>query len=193
MHPIQRQIWLPSPPEDFHERCSKLLVEKTSDAFITDVRALSRTSFTINQGIKLAKLLAQRTPLVAAESPTAPLDVFILSQGTTTLLRDCLPAVGLRRNLLLTVAEGEYDQVLQQASDPTSPANTATFDAIVLLFDYRSLRLCEQSSNTYARTVIRQAVGALRSNNQSPIIIGNIPAPHWPPPGLCRLAYRGQP
>ena len=193
MHPLLEQIWLPEPPEDFNQQCRAASAATDIKTLPTRLKTLARTRLTINQATKLSTLTARRLSSCNDAGVLTDCRVFVLSQGTTTLLRDCLPAIGLRRGLRVTVTEGDYDQLLQQASDPAADVNSSAHDAVVLLFDHRALKLGEQSNAADAIAFVRQVIEGLQKNGQSPIIVGNLAAPYAPLLGSADLGIEQSP
>lgn len=117
--------WLPSPPNDFRQRC-KVAADEAA------IQRLAAHALDLTQLTTLAKSL-KRLP----ERSSSPLRLGLLSNGTTSLLAPALIASAARHGLSLEVVEAPYDQAVQTAIDPASVINTADVDLVLLAFDHR--------------------------------------------------------
>lgn len=183
MHPtIAKLPWLPPPPDDFLQRC-RGLAEGDGRAG-TAVHLLSGFRLNAFQSGSLARALGR---LRAADRDLSPLSGFrlgILANATIDLLIDCLPAAGARHGVVLGVQSAPYDQVAQQALDPTSKVNTARLDAVLIAVDHRWLDLNRASLSESPKGRVdaavqrlRVIVESLRLHGRAAAILQTVPVP----------------
>ena len=94
---------------------------------------------------------------VAAVQRLAPLHLALLGNGTTGVFAPAMPAAAARHGVLLNVTQAEYDQVTQEALDPSSMINTCKPDAILLAIDYHGLPLADGAAPGAASRAARAA------------------------------------
>jgi FkbH-like protein len=172
--------WLPPPPEDWAARCKAA----AADGVGRTIQQLSGYALGARQLLALSRALAKRR---AADADMAPLSAFrlgMLASNTVDLVIDCLPASAARHGVAAEIIAAPYDQVMQQALDPSSAINEAKLDAVFVSVDHRWLKLdsVNLSQNPAGRVSeaidrLRAVVEALRANGGAPAILQTLPAP----------------
>ena len=111
----------------------------------------------------------------------------LISNGTTKLIAPCLAATAVRYGIDLTVIEGEFNQVFQDAFSPTSKIKSEKLDAILVALDYRGVPGLgigftnnEGEAVSEALAYIESICQALRQGISATVIIQNIPCPPMP-------------
>lgn len=129
--------WLPRPPADYNNRCSKI---SESQSIIDELRFLASCSITINQSNRLARELKKLPENVQTElsEKFTSFRLGIVSNGTMDLFIPSMIVAALRRGVLLDVVTADFGQIAQEALDPNSKLNSSKLDAVLLALDYRA-------------------------------------------------------
>jgi FkbH-like protein len=129
--------WLLEAPEDFRLQLKNI----EAGNFENKLELLANlASFSL--GLNQLHALAKVTQRIKNEEPKQlgrliPLNIATLSNATTKLFTPSLISTALRYNISLSIIEGEYDQVLQQAIDSESPIHNCHY--ILIALDYRGI------------------------------------------------------
>lgn len=174
--------WLAPAPEDFRSRVRALGAD-TPDAGPA-VQRLAGYRLNPAQSRNLSKAIAT---LRAADVNLAPLAAFrlaVLSNATTDLVADHLPAAAARHGVNLELVLPDYDQVMQKALDPQSHVNSASPDAVLLAVDYRWLQLehaalTGQDAQTVESAIerIQTVVEGIKAGCGAPVLLQTVPTP----------------
>ncbi|NOQ64426.1 MAG: HAD-IIIC family phosphatase [Methyloprofundus sp.] len=134
---MHKLSWLKSPPENFNTLCADLV---HSESLIEDIRCLIGFALSMNQANRLYKTINKldvfSNDQYAAEFSRVKLGV--VSNSTVDLLLPALFVSALRRGVLLECVSSDFDQVFQEAFNPSSTINQASVDFILLALDYRA-------------------------------------------------------
>lgn len=128
--------WLPRTPEDFSARVK-------ASSTLQQLQALANYALNENQLNRLAKQFI-------ALKETAPLTAFtlgVIGNATTHFIVPAIQATALRYGIALNVAEGNYNQPMQEALDVRSIIHQAKADAVLVAIDYRGLGLLPSFGN----------------------------------------------
>jgi FkbH-like protein len=175
--------WLTPAPVDFRQRLRALKIDspECGEALfqLATHRADSPQAGLFNRA--LTRLKADGANL----APLVPFRLSILSHATVDLIADALPIAAARHRIALQVTIAPFDQVFQQAIDPTSDLHRTASDAILLLLDHRWLGLTTPSpgsgvrvSNALSR--LTELLDGLEAIAASPIIIQTVGMPAYP-------------
>jgi HAD-superfamily phosphatase, subfamily IIIC/FkbH-like domain len=154
--------WLPRAPQDFSTKL-KALGDVTEDLG-AEVRALAGYALDLNQLTKLAKFIGKQRNAGHSLKPLVPFRLAILSNSTVDMIVPAMVASAARRGILLEPIQADYDQVAQEALNPTSKINTAKPDAVLLSLDYRALPLkLSLGDSESASRVVKGVLGYLQT------------------------------
>lgn len=131
--------WLPRPPDDFYAQCKSMLQSEGPHG--GRIRALASFGLDDNKLNALAKVVEALRARPGALHPLAPFKLGVASNATTHYLVPALVATAARYGFVLECIEGDFDQVVQEATDPASGINRARPDAVLVALDYRGLPL----------------------------------------------------
>lgn len=129
--------WLVQPPADFSVRCRELKPD-TPDLG-RRIQALANCAMDGNHLQKLANSIRKLQATDASLAPLTPIRLGILGNGTQDFVAPALVASAARHGLALETVKGEYDQVLQEATDEDSAINAFRPHAVLIAVDYRAL------------------------------------------------------
>jgi FkbH-like protein len=177
--------WLQEAPPDFSVRCRMAAScgEGSGRAlqFLAGFRLNSRHAAHFARA--LSRCRAERKNL----APLSPFRLGLLAGATSDLLVDDLVAAAARHGVALEIVAAPYDQVMQQALDPSSLINTAQPDAILIAVDHRWLKidrpvLDENAGHVVARQIaqLREIAQALQNHSGAPAILQTLPIPSMP-------------
>ncbi len=173
--------WLPAAPDDFIERCRTLQADATAGR---GVQALAGARLSARQAAALSRAVNRLLRDGGVLHPLASFRLGVLSNATFDLLNDFIPASAARHGVALELVTAPYDQVMQQALDPSSDINAAGPDAVLLAVDHRWLGLDrpaleEPGGERVAAALgrLRSVVEALRASCGAPAILQTIPVP----------------
>lgn len=150
--------WLPARAADFAS-IRKNLPESTEPA--ADLARLAGGRLSSIESGQLSKSLSR---LISAETDLSPLSSFrlgIVSNSTTELLTEILPATAIRHGVALTVSPGPYGQIQQQLLDPASVLNRQALDAVLIAVDHHWLFPDGLAEGATAATSIDDAIAQL--------------------------------
>lgn len=174
--------WLPPPPADFSAQCRAL--GNSTDAVGQALQTLAGFRLSAQQAAGLARALRRCRVVGAKLSPLVDFRLGVLTHATFDLLNDHLPAGAVRHGVALELANTPYDQVMQEALDPSSSINTTKLDAVLVAVDHRWLGLervkfSEKPEDRVANAVqrLRTVVEGLRQNSGVPAILQTVPVP----------------
>jgi FkbH-like protein len=175
--------WLPKAPDDFYQRCKELI--SSSERMGKEVQALASFSLDFNQLERLAKAIGKLRGSGGSVAPLTPFKLGLLSNSTVDFIVPALVASAARHGIDLHCIPGHYDQVVQDAIDPTSAVNKADLDAILVAIDYRGLPLHTTPGDREAAQSTIEAVkghlatirDGLRKNSRAICIFQTIAAP----------------
>jgi FkbH-like protein len=111
-------------------------------------------------------------------SPLSSFRLGVLASATYDLINEGLAAAAARHGVALDLVTADYDQVMQEALDPTSRINTEPVDAVLLAVDHRWLGLDRPAlgdAGAVARAMERLATVA--EALKAPVILQTLPAP----------------
>lgn len=174
--------WLPPAPADFTRRCRAFGADETSDARALQLLAGYRASSA--EAGSLSRALAKRVSSGGQFAPMTPFRLCLLASSTFDILADCIPAAAARHGVITELIMAPYDQVMQQALDPTSDMNRAKADAVLLAVDHRWLQLDRPHLSDDAAAHVATAVDrleavvmAIRENGGGTAILQTLPIP----------------
>jgi len=177
--------WLPAAPENFTKMCRVFAQgEGTAGAA---AQALANYRLNPAQSGALTRAIGKRRKSASDFAPLTSLRLGILSNATTDVIDDCIPAAAARHGVLLDYLSCPFDQVMQQALDPNSLLNAARPDLVLVAVDHRWLQLDRPSLAAPAAERVgsavqklRSVVHALRENSGATAILQTIPTPPMP-------------
>lgn len=153
--------WLVPAPADFSARCRAF--GRGEGTLGGEGQRLAGFALDNRLAGALSRAIGKRLPdSDPGEDGLARFRLGVVASGTADLLIDCLPAAALRHGVALTVENAPYDQVLQQALDPSSQINRAALDGVLLRVDHRWLSLDRPRLGGDEAEVVAQAIGRVR-------------------------------
>src|SRR3569832_2731349 len=180
--PIVELPWLPTPPEDFIQRCQALASGSASPGL--EAASLAAFRLSAQQSLLLSRAIRRCRAAGADLSPLSGFRLGVLASTTFDLVIDCIPAAAARHGVSVEIVSAPYDQVMQQALDPTSDINRAHLDAVLVAIDHRWLNLdhadlasggLERVQSALAK--LQAVVQNLRSHGNAAAILQTVPAP----------------
>lgn len=185
--------WLRKPPDDFSIRCRELVSAREPGR---DLQFLAGFRLSSRQASSLARSLSRCRAAQKDLSPLSPVRLGILASATAGLLLDDLVAGAIRHGVALELAAAPYNQVVQQAFDPSSAINRARPDAVLVAVDHRWLRLdrpmlTEDVAAGKSIGQLEEVVEALHENAGSSAILQTVPVPPLPLFGSFDRRVRG--
>jgi len=147
--------WLPPRPTGF-SGIRKGIPGSTQP--VADLMQLASSRLNAIESGQLSKSL---TKLMAAGIDLSPLAEFrlgIVSNSTTELLTEILPAAAIRHGVALQVTPGPYGQIQQQLLDPHSALASAAPDAVLIAVDHHWLFPDAMSADAAAGARIDEAI-----------------------------------
>jgi len=177
--------WLREAPSDFGARCRAAGTAQEPAA--RELQFLAGYRLTSRNATLLARAVRRCRADLKDLAPLSPLRLGVLAGATSDLLLDDLVAAAARHGVALDIVSAPYDQVAQQAFDPTSLINAARPDAILVAVDHRWLRLDrpvldqDAAQNVAARVgQLREIVQALRTHSGAAAILQTVATPPTP-------------
>ena len=134
---LKRLGWLPVPRADFSAQCRDLKPDMENLGW--RLQALANCAMDGNQLRKLSRAIQKLQAAKASLAPLTPFRLGLLGNGTQDFIVDAMVATGARHGLEIECARGEYDQALQEATDPDSHINRFRPHAVLIAIDYRAL------------------------------------------------------
>jgi FkbH-like protein len=178
--------WLPVPPADFRARARQLAAGQADLG--RQIQTLASYRLSAAQSISLGRAIAAAREAGANFAPLTAFRLAVLSNTTTDLIADALPAAAARHGVALELVLPDYDQVMQEALDPSSHVNSAKPDAVLLAVDYRWLKLDRPSLDGTADQVVDRAIErieavmtGIKQGCGAPLMLQTVPQP---PSGL---------
>ncbi len=188
--------WLQEAPADFSARCRATGSGKEASG--RDLQFLGGFRLTSRHASHLARALRRCRAESKDLFPLSPVRMGVLAGATSDLLLDDLVAAGTRHGIALEIISAPYNQVAQQAFDPTSLINLAKADAILVAVDHRWLKLDRpvldrDAAQTVADRIgqLREIVRALQIHSGAPAILQTLPIPPMPLFGSFDRRVRG--
>lgn len=177
-NPYEAPSWLPTPPADFLDR----LKVATSGS---DLRELAKYNLDDSQLLKLFRKLQDFQNRSLDLAPLAPLQIGVISNGTTKLIIPALIGGALRHGVSLKVIEAEFNQIANEVFSEHSSFFGKQLSAILVAIDYRGFPITSTPGDlTSARKGIAESfdyikgiVQALRRQSSTQIILQNIAPP----------------
>lgn len=182
---VQSLPWLRQAPANFRELCREFDTSGQVNGKV--LHDLSNYALDGNGLHRLAKsvVLAKERSGSNSIEYLQPFSLGLLSNGTTKLVVPCLISTALRYAINLTVVEGEFDQVVQEAITPNSTIKQAKPDAILLALDYRGVPGLQAGFVEEEGKAVNEALAyvemicrGLRQETDATIVVQNIPCPH---------------
>lgn len=174
--------WLVEPPADFRALCNAL--DESADPTGASIAKLAGLRLNTDQLTRLSKTIERARLKKPKLSPLAPFHLALLGNGTTCLFTPTIPAAAARHGVLLKVTQAEYDQVTQEALDPSSMINACKPDAVLLALDYHGLPLTDGASPATASQAALDYVSMIREGLErgagTPVIFQTISCPPLP-------------
>jgi FkbH-like protein len=185
--PIQYLPWLRRPPTHYRSLCKGFeLLGPDSGKLL---RTLANYSLDDNELHLLAKVISGEKRR-AGKDRVEGLHSYrlgVISNGTTKLVAPCLVATAVRYGIDLTVVEGEFNQVFQEAISPVSKIKSEQADAVLIALDYRGIPGLdigfaddEGKAVGEALDYIDRICRAIRQDTDANLIVQNIPCPPMP-------------
>jgi FkbH-like protein len=171
--------WLPEPPADFSAQCRALAA---SDNFGAAFQHLATHRLNAMQSSRLALAMRRARDAGRDFAPLSGFRLGILASATFDLVMDCIPAGAARHGVAVEMISAPYDQVIQQALDPESAINRASFDGVLVAVDHRWLGLDGIALDEGVRVAdaldrLRTVVESLRTNGGSSAILQTVATP----------------
>jgi len=180
--PIVKLPWLPTPPEDYVQRCQALASDVASPG--VQVASLAAFSLSAQKSLVLGRAIQRCRAAGANLSPLSDFRLGVLASTTFDLVIDCIPAAAARHGVAAEIVSAPFDQVMQQALDPASDVNRGGLDAVLIAVDHRWLNLdrAELTASPGDRErnaleKLRTVVQSLRSHGGAAAILQTVPAP----------------
>ena len=174
--------WLVEPPADFRALCNAL--DESSAPTGANIAKLAGSRLNTDQLTRLSKSIDRARSKKAKLSPLAPFHLALLGNGTTCLFTPAMAAAAARHGILLRVTQAEYDQVTQEALDPSSMINTCKPDAVLLAIDYHGLPLADGATPGTASRAALDYVSMIREGLErgagAPVIFQTVSCPPLP-------------
>lgn len=126
--------WLPLPPNDFRAQCRGIPGETSPGEHLQQLSAHRLNS---RETIALARAFDSCRKAGADLQPLVSLRLAVLSNATFDFIADEIPAAAARHGVAAELVLGDFDQLVQAASDPQSNVNQAQPDAVLLAVDHR--------------------------------------------------------
>lgn len=167
--------WLPPKPENLRAQLKALQDDTHPGQTIQSLAGHDLDSVALG-------MLSRKIEAIRSEgrslSPLAGFRLGVLASATFDLIADILPAAAARHGVALEVSLAPYNQVIQQALDPSSAVYRSRPDAVLVAIDHRWLGLDRprlepgeaDKAVTEAISRIRMVSGALRDNGTAPMI-----------------------
>jgi FkbH-like protein len=181
---LQALPWLPAAPEDFGARCRGTAT--STDPIGPQLQALAQFRTSSIQAVSLGRAIAKAIVAGHDLTPLTPFRLGVLASTTFDLLTDEFAPAAARHGVALTVVSGPYDQVMQQALDPTSLINSARLDAVLVSVDHRWMNLERPALGAAASRIdaamdqLTAVVEGLRDHGGAPVILQTLPMPALP-------------
>jgi FkbH-like protein len=184
---IQYMPWLRRPPSGFRDLCKKFRSDGENPGWY--LRSLSDYALDDNELHLLAKVVSGEKNRTGNREVDGlqKYRLGVISNGTTKLITPCLVATAIRYGIDLTVIDGEFNQVVQEALSPTSKINVEKPDAVLIALDYRGIPGLdigfandESKAVNEALAFIEMICRGVSQAINSTIIVQNIPCPPMP-------------
>jgi FkbH-like protein len=182
---IQDLPWLPAAPADFGARCRAVVA--MADPVAPELQALAGFRTSSIQAVSLGRAISKA---IAAGRDLTPLSGFrlgILASSTYDLIMDEFAPAAARHGVALTVINGPFDQVMQQALDAGSVINSQPLDSVLLAVEHRWMRLdrpllgpAGDSAIDAAIEQLAVVVEAVREHGGAAAILQTLPLPPLP-------------
>ncbi len=174
--------WLPDPPDDFAIQCRSLMELPAGTGLALQRLATCRLNAT--QSARLAKSMSRLRSAGRDLSPLSNFRLGVLASATFDFVIDCIPAAAARHGVAAEIVPAPYDQVMQQALDPSSVINSGSLDAVLVAVDHRWLNIdrAELAAGREDRVQtalekLRIVVQSLRTHGRAAAILQTVPAP----------------
>ncbi len=138
------------------------------------------------ESVLFGKRMRQLQLAGADFAPLSSISLAVLSNSTFDLVIDEFPAAAARHGVMVAVQSAPFDQVMQNALDPTSEVNGTGVDVVLLAVDHRWFGLDGGvAADVAARLAdaveqITTVVNALRSHGGHTVILQTVPVPPQP-------------
>ena len=178
---LQELPWLEAPPADFKALCSAL--DASDEPNGAEIAALASKHLNTDQLTRLSKSIERARTKKKAISPLREFHLGLLGNGTTCLFTPALAAGAARHGVLLRVTQADYDQVAQEALDPSSAINSCKPDAVLLALDFHGLPLNNGGggpSNQSALDYVGMIREGLERGAGVPVIFQTVACPPQP-------------
>lgn len=181
--PLLDLPWLVPAPADFSSRCRAFGAGE--GALQGEGQRLAGFALDNRLSASLSRAIGKRAKTSdPAQDGLARFRLGVVASGTADILIDCLPAAALRHGVVLSVGNAPYDQILQQALDPSSDTNRGGYDGVLLRVDHRWLqldraRLAQDEGEVIAQAIgrVRDAVEGFAANSGAALIVETVPVP----------------
>lgn len=174
--------WLVEPPADFRALCNAL--DESPDPTGADIAKFAGLRLNTDQLTRLSKSIDRARSKKAKLSPLAPFHLGVLGNGTTCLFTPAMPAAAARHGVLLKITQADYDQVMQEALDPSSLINSSKPDAVLLALDYHGLPLADGATAGTPSRAALDYVSMVREGLErgagTPVIFQTVSCPPQP-------------
>ncbi len=174
--------WLPLPPSEFAIQCRTL--EQSAAFSGLEMQRLATFRLNTSQSVRLARTMSRVRAAGRDLSPLSDFRLGVLANATFDLVIDCIPAAAARHGVAAQIVSAPYDQVVQQALDPSSQINRDRLDAVLVAVDHRWLKidradLAASRSGRVKDAVeqLRTVVQSLRSHGGAAAILQTVPVP----------------
>jgi FkbH-like protein len=180
---LKRLGWLPVPRADFSAQCRDL--KPGMENLGWRLQALANCAMDGNQLRKFSRAIQKMQAAKASFAPLTHFRLGLLGNGTQDFIFDAIVATGARHGLEIECARGEYDQALQDATDPDSHISRSRPHAVLIAIDHRALpwRATPGDAATAAENVerasnyLKTVRDAVRKNSGALCILQNLAAP----------------
>ena len=128
--------WLPELATGFKEELAHAL---ESEDVGLKLQKLANHRLSSAQAVKLGKHVSKKLDAKIDLRPLTEFSLGILSNATSNIIAEELPASAARHGIALSVIKSDYGQIFQQTIDPQSPINKCSPNAVLLALDYHWL------------------------------------------------------
>ena len=145
--------WLPEAPADLSGRCRALAAD--SENLGAELQRLATHRLSAAQASVFRRAVARLRSEGANLTPLAPLKLAILSNGTVDFLGDHVVPAAARHGVAVDLFTPDFDQVMQEALDPSSATNEFRPDLVLLAVDHRWMGLDRPHLDGHERAIER--------------------------------------
>jgi FkbH-like protein len=179
---LEELPWLETPPADFRSLCNAL--DASDEPTGAEIAALAGKRLGTDQLTRLSKSIDRARAKKDKLAPLAGFHLALLGNGTTCLFAPTMAAAAARHGVLLQLTQADYDQVVQEALDPSSQINSCKPDAVLLALDFHGLPFTHGNGSGTANQSALEYVAMIREGLEkgagAPVIFQTVSCPPQP-------------